>query len=60
MYLPAVGGDNFTEMFKRYLIGEETGKARQQATGNGLVTVLIQNGEKYPRRVAKYHDHCHD
>jgi len=57
---PAVGGDVFKEMCNRNSRGEDTGKARQQATGDGLGRAPGQKGEKSPPSVAKYNVHGYD
>jgi len=41
----AVGGDIFKEMHKRNLRGEEKGKARQQANGDGFGRAHGQTGQ---------------
>jgi len=43
---PAVGGDDFEEMWKQNSRGEENGKARQQVTGDWLGRAHWQKGEK--------------
>jgi hypothetical protein len=41
-----VGGDVPKEMYKRNLVGEEKGKARQQAPGDRFGGASKQTGEK--------------
>jgi len=41
-----VGGDGFEEMCKQNLRGEEKGKVRQQATGDGFGRVRGHKGKK--------------